>query len=80
MQKPQVEYHTKLYGKIKGTEKLIGLSTRVIITKNGKSTIKDFEYQKHAQDYITELFGSLQDAKYEIVSNYKKYGEKGYTW
>jgi hypothetical protein len=80
MQKPQVEYHTKQYGRIKGTNKVIGLATRLIITIDGKSTIHDFEYQKHADEFIKEKFGDLQDGKYEIVSNYKKYGEKGYIW
>jgi len=79
--KPQVEFHTKRYARVRQTGKIIGLDTRVIITYHlGNSTIDDFEYQKEATDFIKNKFGEYKDERYEIVNQYKKYGDRGYHW
>jgi hypothetical protein len=76
----EIEYHVKQYGRVKSTGELLGLHTRLIITKDGKSQIKDFDYSKYADEYIKENFGELKEGKYKMVSLYQKYGDRGYQW
>ncbi len=82
----KIEIHTKVYGITKSKDpnkdgKSIGLQTRLIIHPlSGALTIKNFDYQVEAINYIKENYGTLRDGKYMIISNYKRYGERGYRW
>lgn len=78
---PSVEIHVKGYGKIKGTERIIGLETRVIINHpKGNSTIHNFDFQHQARSYINEVFGDFREGRFTYVNLFKKYGDRGYKW
>ena len=82
----RIEIHTKEYGITKSKDKnkngkSIGLQTRLIIAPpQGALIIKNFDYQLEAVKYLKEKYGNIKDGKYQIVSNYKKYGDRGYRW
>jgi hypothetical protein len=81
-----IEIHTKNYGITKSKDpskngKTIGLQTRIVITPPaGAKRIEDFDYQFEAIKYLKETYGDLKDGKYQILSNFKLYGNKGYQW
>lgn len=81
MQVPTVEVHVKQYAKVRGSERIIGLRTRIIINHPiGNSEINDFEYQHEAKKFIFERFGDIREGKFKYISNFSKYGDKGYKW
>lgn len=81
MRKPLVEIHVKGYGKIKGTERIIGLTTRLLIhMPKGNTEIFNFDYNYQARKYLEDRFGKLEEKNYEVVSNWAKYGKAGFKW
>lgn len=81
MRKTEVEIHVAGYGRIKGTEKIIGLKTRLLIHHpRGNTEIKNFDYNYQARKYLDERFGKLEEGNYLVVNNFRKYGKAGYKW
>ena len=78
---PAVEVHVKGYGRIKGTERIIGLETRIIINwARGNSTIHNFDFQHQAIKFVKEKFGEFRDGRFTYVNLFNKYGDRGYKW
>jgi hypothetical protein len=83
-----IEIHIKEYGITKSKDpakngKSIGLQTRLIIHPPvGALKILNFDYQFEASRYIKETYGDVYNVgkTYNILSNYKLYGNKGYRW
>ena len=81
-----VEIHIKRYGisKSKDPQKdnqSIGLETRLIIRpEKGKREVLNFDYQPQAIKYLKGRYGDIRDKKYQILSNFQSYGERGYKW
>lgn len=81
MRLPSVEVHVKSYARIRGSGRVIGLRTRIIINQpRGNSEIHDFEYQHEAQKFVKDTFGDFREGRFEYVNLWKKYGDKGYKW
>ena len=84
----KIEIHVKEYGITKSKDpakdkKPIGLETRLIITPpKGAKKILNFDFQFEATKYINDTYGGMDNygKTYEILSNYKLYGERGYIW
>ena len=85
--KIQIEIHTRENTKLSSKKrpdldgKVVAGYTRVIVHPlTGATQIKNFKYLILASQYIAETFGDIRDDKFEIISNYKRYGERGYQW
>ena len=81
-----IEFHVQQYGVTKSKDPLkdgkqIGLNTRLIIhNKSGSSTVMNFDFQFEAEKYLYDTYGSQKDGAYRIMSNFKRYGKRGYRW
>lgn len=81
MKKPTVEVHVKQYAKVRGSGRIIGLRTRIIINYPiGNSEINDFEYLHEAKEFVKKRFGDIREGNFTYISNWSKYGDKGYKW
>ncbi len=84
----KIEIHVKQYGVTKSKDpskdgKSIGLQTRLIIEPPvGAKKILNFDFLHEASSYIKENYGDITNINktYMIVSNYLKYGDRGYLW
>jgi hypothetical protein len=83
-----IEIHVKQYGITKSKDPAkdgmhIGLETRLIIhPPKGALKILNFNYNYQARRYIKETYGGIENVgkTYHIISNFEKYGERGYRW
>lgn len=83
-----IEIHVKQYGITKSKDpsrdgKSIGLQTRLIIHPPcGPKQTMNFDYSHDAFKYIKDTYGDIYNVgkTYNVISNFKRYGHRGYRW